>query len=66
VFLHIRLHPDDRNYWNPATDKLLLAAKFYILAHDHLVMKREVLKDLSKIFDLLGFVIPIHAKAIEE
>ena len=35
--------------WTPTSDKLHLAAKTYLLAHDHLVTKREVLQALSKI-----------------
>ena len=45
--------------WNPTTDELTVAAKPSILTHDHLVTKREVLQDLSKIFDPLGFVAPV-------
>ena len=49
--------------WNPTTDKLSLAAKPTILAHDHLVTKREVLQDLSKIFDPLGLAAPVVIRA---
>ena len=49
--------------WNPTTDKLSLAAKSTILAHDHLVTKREVLQDLSKIFDPLGLAAPVVIRA---
>lgn len=34
--------------WNPTTDKLSLAAKPSILAHDHLVTKKEVLQDFQR------------------
>ena len=45
--------------WNPTSDKLHLSEKSSILAHEHLITKREVLQDLSKIFDPLGFVAPM-------
>ena len=48
--------------WTPTSDKLHLATK-PILAHDHLVTKREVLQGLSKIFDPLGFVAPVVLRA---
>lgn len=52
--------------WNPTTDELSLTAKFSILAHDYLVTKREVLQDLFKIFNPLGFVafVIIRAKIL--
>jgi len=40
--------------WNPTTDELSLTAKPTILTHDYLATKREVLQDISKIFDPLG------------
>ena len=46
----------------PALDKLQLAAK-PILTSDHLVTKREVLQNLSKVFDPLGFVAPVIIRA---
>jgi len=49
--------------WNPTSDKLHLSEKSSILAHEHLITKREVLKDLSKIFDPLGFVAPVVIRA---
>lgn len=45
--------------WNPTTDTISLAAKSSILANDDLITKREVLQDLSKIFDPLGFISPV-------
>ena len=48
--------------WIPALDKLQLAAK-PILTSDHLVTKREVLQNLSKVFDPLGFVAPVIIRA---
>ena len=48
--------------WNPI-NKLHLSEKSSILAHGHLTMKREVLQDLSKIFDPLGFVAPVMIRA---
>ena len=49
--------------WIPGSDKLHLAAKPSILTNDHLVTKREVLQDLSKVFDPLGFVAPVVIRA---
>ena len=49
--------------WIPESDKLHLAAKPSILINDHLVTKREVLQDLSKLFDPLGFVAPVIIRA---
>ena len=49
--------------WNPTTDELSLAAKPTILTHDHLVTKREVLQDISKIFDPLGLAAPVVIRA---
>ena len=49
--------------WNPTSDILHLAEKPSILAYDHLVTKQEVLQDLSKIFDPLGFVAPVVIQA---
>ena len=49
--------------WNPTSDKLHLSEKSSILAHGHLTTKREVLQDLSKIFDPLGFVAPVVIRA---
>ena len=49
--------------WNPTSDMLCLSEKPSILAHEHLVTKREVLQDLSKIFDPLGFVAPVVIRA---
>ena len=40
-----------------------MAVKSTILTHDHLVTKREVLQDLSKIFDPLGFATPVIIRA---
>ena len=45
--------------WNPTSDKLHLSEKSSILAHGHLTTKQEVLQDLSKIFDPLGFFVPV-------
>ena len=50
-------------FWNPNLDKISLAAKPSILAHDNLITKREILLDVSKIFDLLGFVSPVVIRA---
>jgi len=41
-------------HWNPNTDEILLVSKPSILTHDHLITKREVLQDISKIFDPIG------------
>ena len=49
--------------WNLNTDKVSLSAKPSILTHDDLITKREVLQDVSKIFDLLGFVSPVVVRA---
>ena len=49
--------------WNPTTDKISLAAKSSVLAHDDLITKREVLQDLSKIYDPLGFIAPVVIRA---
>ena len=49
--------------WNPTTDELSLAVKSTISTHDHLVTKREVLQNLSKIFDPLGFAAPVVIRA---
>jgi len=49
--------------WNTTTDELSLAVKSTISTHDHLVTKRKVLKDLSKVFDLLGFAVPVVVRA---
>ena len=57
--LGLRWNPtSDKLRWNPTSDKLHLTDKPSILLYDHLVTKREVLQDLSKIFDPLGFVTP--------
>ena len=50
-------------HWNPNTDKISLAAKPSILTHDDLITKREMLQDVSKIFDPLGFVSPVVIRA---
>ena len=49
--------------WNPTTDELTIATKPSPLANDHLVTKREVLQDLSKVFDPLGFIAPVLIRA---
>ena len=49
--------------WNTTTDELSLAVKSTISTHDHLVTKREVLQDLSKVFDPLGFAAPVVTRA---
>ena len=49
--------------WNPTIDELTIATKLSVLAHDHLVTKREVLQDLSKVFDPLGFIAPVVIRA---
>ena len=49
--------------WNPTTDEISLAAKSSISAYDNLITKREVLRDLSKIFDPLGFIAPVVMRA---
>ena len=49
--------------WNPTTDELIIATKPSVLAHDHLVTKREVLQDLSKVFDPLAFIAPVVIQA---
>ena len=45
--------------WNPNTDKISLATKSSILTNEDLITKREILQDLSKVFDPLGFIAPI-------
>ena len=49
--------------WNSTMDELSLPVKSIILTHDHLVTKGEVLQDLSKIFDPLGFAAPVVIRA---
>ena len=49
--------------WNPTTDELSLAAKPTILTHEYLITKREVLQDISKIFDPLGLAAPVVIRA---
>ena len=49
--------------WNPTTDELALTAKPTILTHNHLTTKREVLQDISKIFDPLGLAAPVVIRA---
>jgi len=46
-------------HWNLTSDQLHLTEKLSILTYDHLVTKREVLQDFSKVFDPLGFVAPV-------
>ena len=45
--------------WNPTTDNIMLADKSLIVTNDVLINKREILQDLSKIFDPLGFIAPV-------
>ena len=49
--------------WNHTTDELSLATKPNSLPHDHLVTKRELLQDISKIFDPLGLAAPVIIRA---
>ena len=49
--------------WNPNTDEISLASKPSILPYEDLITKREVLQDISKIFDPLGFVSPVVIRA---
>jgi len=49
--------------WNPNTDDILLASKPSTLAYNDLITKREVLQDISKIFDPLDFVSPVVIRA---
>jgi len=50
-------------HWNPDTDEIPLASKLSILTYENLRTKREVLQDISKIFDPLGFVSPVVIRA---
>ena len=45
--------------WNPTKDELTIAAKPSVLAHDHMVTKKEVLQDLLAVLDPLGFIAPV-------
>ena len=49
--------------WTLEMHELYLTARPSILTNDHLVTKQEVLQDLSKIFDPLGFVAPVVIRA---
>ena len=45
--------------WNPTRDELLLTTKPIIQTHGYLVTKKEVLQDISKIFDPIGLATPV-------
>ena len=45
--------------WDTSTDTLMLNSKESVLSQHSLVTKQDVLKDVSKVFDLLGFFSPI-------
>ena len=49
--------------WNTAGDTLTLNPKEFTSTHHTLVTKREVLRDMSKIFDPLGIVTPVTIMA---
>ena len=49
--------------WNPSTDIIYYASKDMPSTSNALVTKREVLQDLSKIYDPLGYIAPVLIKA---
>lgn len=49
--------------WNTSADTLTLAPRETPPPHDILVTKREVLRESSKIFDLLGLITPVTISA---
>ena len=49
--------------WDTAGDTLTLNPKEFTSTHHSLVTKREVFKDMSKIFDPLGIVTPVTIMA---
>jgi len=46
-------------HWNPKEDRISLAEKPSILTNEPLITKRELLQDLSRMFDSLGLIAPI-------
>jgi len=45
--------------WNPEEYRISLAEKPSILTNEHLITKKKVLQDLSRMFDPLGLTAPI-------
>ena len=50
-------------HWDTNTDKVSLIPKTTTLATVHLITKREVLQDSSKVFDPLGLAVPVTIRA---
>ena len=49
--------------WNPSADIIYYASKDMPSTSNTLVTKREVLQDLSKVYDPLGYIAPVFIKA---
>ena len=45
--------------WNQTTDELTVAGKPSTLSHNHLVTNRQLLQELTKVFETLEFIAPV-------